>query len=77
MIRSAENYKIPVGVGDKQNNNTKRGEKGPWGATAGQKTRADAFPAAVPQAVPQAGLPGGGGAATRIGEVLTGYNYSN
>ena len=55
MIRSAENYKIPVGVGDKQNNNTKRGEKGPWGATAGQKTQADAFPAAVPQA----GLPGG------------------
>jgi hypothetical protein len=67
MIRSAENYKIPVGVGDKQNNNTKRGEKGPWGATAGQKTQADAFPAAVPQAVPQAvrrgpgGPPGGGG----------------
>ena len=51
-------------MGDKQNNNTKRGEKGPWGATAGQKTQADAFPAAVPQAVPQAGLPGGGERAT-------------
>ena len=25
--RSGENYKIPVGVGDKQNNNVKRGKK--------------------------------------------------
>jgi hypothetical protein len=30
VTRSGENYKIPVGVGDKQNNNTKRGEKRPW-----------------------------------------------
>jgi hypothetical protein len=59
MIRSAENYKIPVGVGDKQNNNTKRGEKGPWGATAGQKTQADAFPGGA--AGGAAGGPAGGG----------------
>jgi hypothetical protein len=56
MIRSGENYKIPVGVGDKQNNNTKRGEKGPWGATAGQKTQAGAFPRGG-----AAGGPAGGG----------------